>query len=169
MPPPAKTGCLGRSVITFGVILIIGLLWHSHRARSEFRLRQLGGEIVYTRGERAALLGERLKQLLGGPRGEAAPRVVDRLFGKLEAAHFGRVADLRGTDPNALIKAILEAPNLRVVLIDGVPLTDAGLLRLTNAPALAELGLKNTEVTEAGVAAAKSRRPDMIIKRLDSE
>lgn len=169
MPPPAKTGCLARSVITFGVILIIGLLWHSLRAQSEYQLRQFGGEVVYTRGERAALLGDRLKRLLGGARGEAAPRVVDRLFGKLEAVHFGRVADLRGTDPYALVTAILDAPHLRAILIDGVPLQDADLLRLMSAPALAELGLKNTEVTEAGVAAARAKRPDVVIKMLEIE
>jgi hypothetical protein len=161
------TGCFGRLVLLAGMVALAGLVWHSRQDRLERRLTTLGGEAVYTRGERAALLADRIQRTTKGRTSEAAPRVVDRLFGRIVAVHFGRTTDLRGSDPAALVQAIKAHPHLRTVLIDGVPLRDADLLRLVQeAPSLAELGLRNTEITEAGLAAARAKRPNLTILQL---
>lgn len=162
------TGCLGRLVLLTGLVALAGLVWHSRQDRLERRLTSLGGEVVYTRGERATLLADRIQRTTKGRTSEAAPRVVDRLFGQIVAVHFGRTTDLRGTDPVAVVQAITAQPHLRTVLIDGVPLRDADLLRLVQeAPAMVELGLRNTEITEAGLAAARAKRPALSIQQLD--
>lgn len=162
------TGCIGRLVLLTGIAALAAVVWHSHQDRLERRLTSLGAEVYYARGERAMLLAERIKSSAGGKVGASTPQVIDRLFGRLVTVHFGRTADLRGTDPVAVVKALCDLPHLRTVLIDGLPLRDADLLRLMEAPALAEVGLKNTEVTEAGIQAARARRPGVEIKQLDT-
>jgi len=171
--PPMNTasqgpGCGGRLVILLGIAALGGILWHARQEGRERRLTNLGAEVVYTRGERAALLATRLQSSTTGRVASTAPRVVDRLFGRLVAVHFGRTADLRGSDPDAVVRAVVAMPHIRTVLIDGVPLDDAGLLRLVEAPALTELGLKNTGITAAGVDAARARRPGLQITWIDA-
>jgi hypothetical protein len=165
--PSNRTGCLARLVLMAGVLALVGVVWHSRQERLERGLTRLGGEVIYTRGERARLLTERLQRSVGGRIGSAAPQVVDRLFGQAVAVHFGRTTDLRGVDPTAVVKAVLSLPHLRTVMIDGVPLRDSDLLRLMEAPQLTELGLRSTEVTTAGAAAARARRPGVTIQVLD--
>ena len=161
-------GCGGRLVILLGAAALGVMLWHARQEGRERRLTNLGAEVVYTRGERAALLAARLQTSTPSRVANTAPRVVDRLFGRLVAVHFGRTADLRGSDPDAVVRAVVAMPHLRTVLIDGVPLEDADLLRLVEAPALTELGLKNTGITAPGVAAAHARRPGLQITWLDA-
>lgn len=160
---------MSRLILLTGALVLAGLVWHSWQDRLERRLTTLGGEVFYTRGERAALLADRIRTTAGGRAGEAAPQIIDRMFGRLVAVHFGRTTDLRGTDPAAVVAAVIAMPDLRTVLIDGVPLRDKDLMRLVEASALVELGLKNTEVTEAGLTAAQAKRPQLTIKSLDAE
>ncbi len=163
-PTSGGVGWIGRLVMVAGALVFAGILWYSRQDRMERRLTSLGGEVYYARGERATLLADRLQRSGSDDVAKAAPRIVDRMFGRLVAVHFGREIDLRGTDPQAVVKAICESPHLRTVVIDGILLRDPHLLVLMDAPALAELGLKNTEVTAEGVQAAKAKRPGVEIK-----
>ncbi|MFN0129663.1 MAG: hypothetical protein ACKV19_23610 [Verrucomicrobiales bacterium] len=163
-PSSGGISILGWGVILAGAALSSGILWYSRQDRMERRLTSLGGEVYYSRSERATLLAQRLNETTTGQVAASAPQIVDKLFGQLVAVHFGRAADLSGTDPEAVVKAIGEMPHLRTVVIDGVPLRDPHLLRLAEAPALVELGLKKTDVTAEGVAAARAKRPGLDIK-----
>ena len=66
-------------------------------------------------------------------------------------------------EPGA-IATLATLPQLKELVVEGVPLTDDDLLILTEFKALRQLTLANTKVTAAGLAKFKAARPNVSVE-----
>lgn len=88
----------------------------------------------------------------------------DLLLGIEGAASFSRT-NFGDDDLKALVPSIRNHLNLTKLDFSGTQLTDVGLSYLQNLPNVATIDVRNTRVTDDGVAAAMPRLPDTIIRR----
>jgi hypothetical protein len=73
----------------------------------------------------------------------------------------GRIND-EPIEPRKMVDSLRKAPNVEIVVFDGVSLMDASFRDIaTYAPKLRQLGLRKTKVTPDAIAEFKTRRPDV--------
>jgi hypothetical protein len=163
---PYRRSWPGRLAVLAAIVLLVAAFRLASQFRREHMLTNLGGEVSYA--QPAGFFVERIKASSNATLAREGPKLLDRLFGKIVAVDFGRVADLSDQPSRPVIDALHEVDTVEVVMIEGLPIADGRLLELADLPALRQLGLKKTKVTAEGVAALKKKRPDLEVQWLEA-
>lgn len=149
----------GTIFLVLVILALVFALRHNENHSLENRLAGFGGECRFS----APLAG--LKEWLPAadtsPAWKKAHHSLDLAFGRLVTLDVGRATDATAENPRKFIATLLEAKHVEVIMIEGLPLTDDGLMQLAALPELRELGLSKTKVTPEGLAKFKDARPNV--------
>jgi hypothetical protein len=162
--PRQRRNIVGLIGVAFALLLVVAALRHNFNAARETRLFNLGADAYFSK----PLPGLRDRLARSSIEGVAKnlPTIIDRTFGKIIAVDFGKRFDISQISPDAATGEILENDGIEVILIDGLPLTDAHFIQFAGLTHLRELGLRNTKVTADGIARFHQARPDVSVQQL---
>ena len=79
---------------------------------------------------------------------------------------IGRKYDVSKVPTSSVMAELTSLRGLEVVMIDRLPLDDQHLMQFAGVKKLRELGLRNTKVTDEGVARLTAARPDLTVRNL---